>query len=129
MVQNEKEELALDSVSSPREKSKIVDNVNGSIANSIRQEFLAKKKQLQQTTLVSLEFGDSINYIKRNFKDELMYFTGSIERLWKKRRQGPENTWGHLRCIYRLLATIFRNCSFEIPIWHPIIEVVMKIRR
>lgn len=81
MVQNEKEELALDSVSSPREKSKIVDNVNGSIANSIRQEFLAKKKQLQQTTLVSLEFGDSINYIKRNFKDELMYFTGSIERL------------------------------------------------
>lgn len=81
MVQNEKEELALDSVSSPREKSKIVDNVNGSIANSIRQEFLAKKKQLQQTTLVSLEFGDSINYIKRNFNDELMYFTGSIERL------------------------------------------------
>lgn len=81
MVQNEKEELALDSVSSPREKSKIVDNVNGSIANSIRQEFLAKKKQLQQTTLVSLEFGDSINYIKRNFKDELVCFTGSIERL------------------------------------------------
>ena len=81
MVQNEKEELALDSVSSPREKSKNVDNVNGSIANSIRQEFLAKKKQLQQTTLVSLEFGDLINYIKRNFNDELMYFTGSIERL------------------------------------------------
>lgn len=81
MVQNEKEELALDSVSSPQEKSKIVDNVNGSIANSIRQEFLAKKKQLQQTTLVSLEFGDSINYIKRNFNDELMHFTGSIERL------------------------------------------------